>query len=198
MESKKKTKKIIIVLVFISIILIGIISASFFLFFKEQKQNVKQVIKTGVVSLNYKTKVNGISLYSLTPISNEVAKENREPGSYFDFSVISEVAENTTVDYEIALIKDESSTISDSDIIVYLEKQNNGSYSKVEDPIEFTPIKKKSKLGSPAMSMILNKVSLSSNQVDNYRLRFWVREGATISDPNSTYKVRVNVYGKAS
>lgn len=198
MESKRKTKNIIIVLVIISIILIGIISVCFFLFFKEQKQNVKQIIKTGVVSLNYKTKVNGLELSSLTPISNELAKDNRETGSYFDFSVISEVDENTTVDYQIALIKDESSTIPDSDIMVYLEKQNSGTYSKVKDPKEFTPIKKKSKLGSPAKSMILNEVNLSSDHVDNYRLRIWVREGAIITDPNSTYKVRVNVYGKAS
>ena len=198
MESKSKTKNVVIIIVMISIILISIISACFFLFFKEQKKNVKQIVKTGVVSLNYKSEVNGLELLSLTPMANDLAKASREEGSYFDFSVSSEVDDNTTVDYEIALIKDESSTIPDNDIMVYLEQQNSGTYSKVKDPKVFTPIKKKSSLGSPAKSMILNEVSLSSDRVDNYRLRIWVREGAIISDSNSTYKVRVNVYGKAS
>ena len=95
-------------------------------------------------------------------------------------------------------MKDDSSTISDSDIMDYLEKQTSGTYSKVDEPKEFTPIKKKTELGSPAKSMVLSKFSLSANQVDNYRLRIWVKEGAVITDPNATYKVRVNVYGKAN
>ena len=81
--------------------------------------------------------------------------------------------------------------------MVYLEKQNSGTYAKVDEPKVFTPIKKKSKLGSPAKSMVLNRVSQSSSQVDNYRLRIWAREGATIQNSNATYMLKVNVYAKA-
>ena len=198
MESKSKTKNIIIVIVLLSIVLVAIIAVSFTMFFKEQEKNVNEVVKTGTVSMNYKSEVNGLQLVSLTPVSNDVAMENRTEGSYFDFSVSSDIDSDTAIDYEIALVKDDSSTIPDSDIMVYLEKQTSGTYSKVDDPKEFTPIKKKSKLGSPAKSMVLSKVSVSANQVDNYRLRIWVKEGAIITDPNATYKVRVNVYGKAN
>ena len=45
--------------------------------------------------------------------------------------------------------------------------------------------------------MVLNRVSQSSSQVDNYRLRIWVREGATIQNSNATYMLKVNVYAKA-
>ena len=198
MESKSKTKNVVIFLVLLSIVLIAVIAVAFTMFFKEQEKNVKEVVKTGTVSMNYKTEVNGLQLNSITPVANDVAMENRAEGSYFDFSVSSDIDSDTTVDYEIALVKDDSSTISDSDIMVYLEKQTSGTYSKVDEPKEFTHIKKKTELGSPAKSMVLSKFSLSANQVDNYRLRIWVKEGAVITDPNATYKVRVNVYGKAN
>lgn len=197
MESKSKTKNVVIFLVLLSIVLIAVIVVAFTMFFKEQEKNVKEIVKTGTVSMNYKSEVNGLQLTSITPVANDVAIENRAEGSYFDFSVSSDIDSDTSVDYEISLVKDESSTISDSDIMVYLEKQTSGTYSKVDNPKQFTPVKKKTNLGSPAKSMVLGKFSLSANQVDNYRLRIWVKDGAVITDPNANYKVRVNVYGKA-
>lgn len=94
------------------------------------------------------------------------------------------------------MIKDDSSTIPDNDIVVYLEKQSSGTYAKVEDPTVFTPIKKKTTLGSPAKSMVLDKVNLSSEKEVNYRLRLWVREGAVV-DPSATYSVKIKVFGQA-
>lgn len=197
MESKSKTKNVVIFLVLLSIVLIAVIVVAFTMFFKEQEKNVKEIVKTGTVSMNYKSEVNGLQLTSITPVANDVAIENRAEGSYFDFSVSSDIDSDTSVDYEISLVKDESSTISDSDIMVYLEKQTSGTYSKVDNPKQFTPVKKKTNLGSPAKSMVLGKFSLSANQVDNYRLRIWVKDGAVITDSSANYKVRVNVYGKA-
>lgn len=197
MESNSKTKNVVIFLVLLSIILILVIVISFSSFFKKQEKNVREIVKTGTVSMNYKSEVNGLQLVDLTPVSDSVAKENRVDGSYFDFSVSSEFDNDSIVDYEITLIKDQSSTIPDEDVMVYLEKQSSGTYAKVKDPQPFTAIKKKTKLGSPVKSMVLDKVSLSSDKVDNYRLRIWVKEGAVITDPSATYKVRVNVYGKA-
>lgn len=197
MESKSKTKNVVIFLVLLSIVLIAVIVVAFTMFFKEQEKNVKEIVKTGTVSMNYKSEVNGLQLTSITPVANDVAIENRAEGSYFDFSVSSDIDSDTAVDYEISLVKDESSTISDSDIMVYLEKQTSGTYSKVDNPKQFTPVKKKTNLGSPAKSMVLGKFSLSANQVDNYRLRIWVKDGAVITDLSANYKVRVNVYGKA-
>lgn len=197
MESKSKTKNVVIFLVLLSIVLIAVIVVAFTMFFKEQERNVKEIVKTGTVSMNYKSEVNGLQLTSITPVANDVAIENRAEGSYFDFSVSSDIDSDTAVDYEISLVKDESSTISDSDIMVYLEKQTSGTYSKVDNPKQFTPVKKKTNLGSPAKSMVLGKFSLSANQVDNYRLRIWVKDGAVITDLSANYKVRVNVYGKA-
>ena len=192
-----KDKNVVLIVLGISVLLVGVLSLAFFVFFKEQKNNVTEEIKNGVVSMNYKSATNDFRLAKLTPLSNDLGKTLRDEGTYFDFSVSSKMDDDTEVSYEIALIKDETSTILDSDIMVYLEKESSGSYAKVEEPSVFTPIKKKSKLGSPTGSMVLNKVSLSGDRVDNYRLRIWVREGAKVSNPAASFQVKVKVYGDA-
>lgn len=197
MEVNKKTKNIVLIMVGISVFFIILVVLAFVMFFQEQRKNVKQKVKTSIISMNYKSNTNSLTLTDLTPMSDEKGKVLRKEGSYFDFTISSKLEDDTSIKYEIALIKDKSSTISDDDIMVYLEKQNSGTYAKVDEPKVFTPIKKKSKLGSPAKSMVLNRVSQSSSQVDNYRLRIWVREGATIQNSNATYMLKVNVYAKA-
>lgn len=196
MVSSYKTRNVVFIVFGISIFLIFIVVFAFICFFRNQKNNVDEVVKNSVVTMSYETSTSEFSLSNLTPLSDKLGKSLREPGSYFDFSVSSEMSSNTSVEYEIALIKSDSSTLNDSDVVVYLEKQGTGTYSKVKEPKAFTPIQKKTSLGSPAHSMVLDKVILSDGQEDNYRLRLWVREGAII-DTNATYSVKVQVFGKA-
>lgn len=196
MDNNYKTRNVVLVVLGISFILVLVVVFSFIFFFKEQKKNVNEVVENSVVTMNYKTATNEFVLSNLTPMSNEGGRSLRTEGSYFDFSVSSKMENGTSIEYEIALIKDEDSTLSDNDVVVYLEKQSSGTYAKVDNPTVFTPIKKKTALGSPAKSMVLDKVTLSSEQVDNYRLRLWVKEGAVV-DSSLTYAVKVRVYGKA-
>lgn len=197
MDNSYKTKNILFIILGISVILILVVIFSFIMFFKHQKNNVNEVIKNSVVTMNYKTSTAEFKLANLTPMSNEVGKDLRTEGSYFDFAVSSQLDEDSSVQYEIALIKDSESTISDNDVVIYLEKQNSGSYAKVDDPKIFTPSKKKTSLGSPTKSMVVDKVTLSSEKVVNYRLRMWIREGAVV-DPSGVYSVKVKVFGQAN
>lgn len=197
MDNSYQTKNILFIILGISVILILVVIFSFIMFFKHQKNNVNEVIKNSVVTMNYKTSTAEFKLANLTPMSNEVGKALRTEGSYFDFAVSSQLDEDSSVQYEIALIKDSESTISDNDVVIYLEKQNSGSYAKVDDPKIFTPSKKKTSLGSPAKSMVVDKVTLSSEKVVNYRLRMWIREGAVV-DPSGVYSVKVKVFGQAN
>ena len=197
MDNSYKTKNILFIILGISVILILVVIFSFIMFFKHQKNNVNEVIKNSVVTMNYKTSTADFKLANLTPMSNEVGKALRTEGSYFDFAVSSQLDEDSSVQYEIALIKDSESTISDNDVVIYLEKQNSGSYAKVDDPKIFTSSKKKTSLGSPAKSMVVDKVTLSSEKVVNYRLRMWIREGAVV-DSSGVYSVKVKVFGQAN
>lgn len=197
MEDKKGMKKLIITLVVVSILLVLVIFFAFVLFFNKQKKVDTTPVHTGTIAMTYKATVNGIQLVNSQPMGDVIGKSNRTDGSYFDFTVTSTLKGNTNVTYEIALIKDKSSTIPSEYIKVYLEKQHSGTYSKVGDPVIFKALKKKSKIGAPLGSMVIAREKVEEDVVNNYRLRIWLKEDAPILDPTATFTVRVNVYGKA-
>lgn len=198
MEEKNVMKRLIITLVAVSMLIIIVVVVSFMLFFNKQKKVDSAPVNTGTISMTYKASANGIQLTSVQPMSDVLGKDNRVEGSYFDFTVTSSIKGTANVTYEVAVIKDKTSTIPSEYIKVYLEKQHSGTYSKVKEPTVFKASKKKSEIGSPAGSMILTKETVGEDTVDNYRLRVWVAEGAPVLDPTATFTIRVNVYGKAS
>lgn len=197
MNSNYDTKNVTFVVLGVSVVLVLIIGLSFFLFFEQQEKNINEVVKNSVVTMNYKTDTNEFVLANLTPMANDIGKSLRSEGSYFDFSVSSKMSDDASVQYEISLVKTKNSTIPDEDVVVYLEKQRSGTYAKVDNPTVFTPIKKKTKLGSPVKSMVLYKANVSTLKEENYRLRLWIRDGAVV-DPSAVYSVEVQVYGKAN
>ena len=148
------------------------------------------------ISMTYTENMNGISIQDALPTSDEVGKKLNGKGEYFDFTIKSNIV-NSSITYEIAAIKDKSSTISDDSIKLYLEKQNSGTYEQVMEPTIFKPITEKSKVGSPNGSMVLYKLNRKKSGTDNYRLRMWIKEDAVV-EMDKSYTVKVNVYGKAS
>ena len=148
------------------------------------------------ISMTYTENMNGISIQDALPTSDEVGKKLNGKGEYFDFTIKSNIV-NSSITYEIAAIKDKSSTISDDSIKLYLEKQNSGTYEQVMEPTIFKSITKKSKIGSPKGSMVLYKLNRKKSGTDNYRLRMWIKEDAVV-EMDKSYTVKVNVYGKAS
>ena len=146
--------------------------------------------------MTYTENMNGISIQDALPTSDEVGKKLNGKGEYFDFTIKSNIV-NSSITYEIAAIKDKSSTISDDSIKLYLEKQNSGTYEQVMEPTIFKSITKKSKIGSPKGSMVLYKLNRKKSGTDNYRLRMWIKEDAVV-EMDKSYTVKVNVYGKAS
>ena len=147
------------------------------------------------ISMTYTENMNGISIQDALPTSDEVGKHLNGKGEYFDFTIKSNIV-NSSITYEIAAIKDKSSTISDDSIKLYLEKQNSGTYEQVMEPTIFKSITKRSKIGSPKGSMVLYKLNRKKSGTDNYRLRMWIKEDAVV-EMDKSYTVKVNVYGKA-
>ena len=148
------------------------------------------------ISMTYTENMNGISIQDALPTSDEVGKKLNGKGEYFDFTIKSNIV-NSSITYEIAAIKDKSSTISDDSIKLYLEKQNSGTYEQVMEPTIFKSITKRSNIGSPKGSMVLYKLNRKKSGTDNYRLRMWIQEDAVV-EMDKSYTVKVNVYGKAS
>lgn len=173
------------------VILIGIIC------FVNRKPDVdfKEDNQGGNVSLHYSTSTKGLSLVNVSPTTDDVGMKNMTPDQYFDFSVQVDMEDAPKVNYEISLLKDEDSTISDDDIRVYLEREDQGTYEKVFGPERFVPSKNYSSAGSEIGSMVLANVKKIKSGTDNYRLRIWLSEDAQVS--GGTYSVEVDIHAVA-
>lgn len=194
-ETEKKSKKTLLVILAVTILVISVISLSFATLQQGENDNGANSISTGNISMNYTESINGISIENAMPTTDAVGKQLKGTGEYFDFTINSTIVGNVSVQYEIAAVKDKDSTIPDSDIKLYLEQQISGSYEEVMAPTIFTPIGSKSEIGSPAGAMILKTVTKNQTSTDNYRLRMWIKEDAQIGQDQS-YTIKVNVYGK--
>lgn len=202
-EDKNYSKKIFILLLLITLLVVFVISFSFAVFVKTE-EGVDNTIESGEISMNYLEKTNGISIENAMPTSDEVGVKQLGENEYFDFTVNSSLVGDVKIVYEIAAIKDVNSTIPDNEIRLYLEQEKSGTYTKVMEPKNFIAESKNTEIGTPKGAMVLKKVTKEREEddsdklvkyVDNYRLRMWLGENASISDVR-TYAVKVNVYGK--
>ena len=202
-EDKNYSKKIFILLLLITLLVVFVISFSFAVFVKTE-EGVDNTIESGEISMNYLEKTNGISIENAMPTSDEVGVKQLVENEYFDFTVNSSLVGDVKIVYEIAAIKDVNSTIPDNEIRLYLEQEKSGTYTKVMEPKNFIAESKDTEIGTPKGAMVLKKVTKERDEddsdklvkyVDNYRLRMWLGENASISDVR-TYAVKVNVYGK--
>lgn len=195
-KEEKKVRRVFMSLIAVTILVLTVLGLSFATFQQEHRSDGKNSITTQDISMNYTESENGITIVNATPTSDAVGKLLNGKGEYFDFSINATIAKGTKVKYEIAAIKDKDSTIPDSDMKLYLEQQVGGTYEEVMAPTIYTPLKEQSEVGSPIGSMKLKTVEKEESGTDNYRLRMWIKESASI-ELSKNYTIKVNVYGKA-
>ena len=148
------------------------------------------------ITLNYSSNNSGLTIENASKKEDKVAIQDLKDGEYFDFSVDVLLDNASKVEYEISIVKSTSnSTISDDDIKIYLEKEKDGTYTKVFGPDKYVALKKKSEFGSKKGSMPLLSVKKTNSNVDNYRLKIWLSDKASVS--SGTYSVDVEVNGIA-
>lgn len=196
MDSKSSNRAFIIMMSLISSVLIGLIVLGFVIFSLNGPKIVDEEENGADIILNYSSNISGLQIRNASKTKDADGILNLKDGEYFDFSVEVILDNASKVEYEISVIKDElNSTISDDDIKIYLEKEKEGTYTKVFGPSEFKPLKKKSEFGSVKGSMPLLNVKKTNSSTDNYRLRMWLSDESTLSD--GTYAVEVEVNGVA-
>ena len=196
-ENKEKVPKFLVFILCICIVFIIIIAISFAVFINRQEKVIEKSENGANVVLNYSTDINGLKITKATPTTDQVGIKNLEDGEYFDFSVETKLDNAPSLDYEISIVKDKvDSNISDSDIRIYLEKEKSGTFTKVFGPNKYTPLKKKSKYGTEAGSMVLVDTKKTNSSVDNYRLRIWLSDTSVTTEGNYSVKVVVNALAK--
>ena len=190
--------KLIILISGISVLLLIILIVFIVAFFNKPKEVIIEKKIGGEVNISYTDKTNSLNLVNVTPIEDSVAIKDLTGDNYFEFSVDTKVDGASEVEYEISVSKNSAkSTINDSDIKIYLEKENSGSYTKVFGPDKYKGISKTSNLGTPKGDMILTKVSNKKSITENYRLKVWLSSAAAPGTVPQNYSLDINVVGKA-
>lgn len=195
-RKEKLSKNFWIILVCVCSIFIIVLAVGIVLVSNKKQDIVVEKKEGGNILLNYSDNIDGLSISNAIPTSDLIGIKDNTEGSYFDFSVDANLDEAKYVEYEVSIKRDKSkSTISDSDIRVYLEKESDGTYSKVFGPTTFEGLKKKTVLGSEKDSMVLTKAKKVKSGTDNYRLRIWLADTSLVQ--NGSYSVEVDINGKA-
>ena len=196
-KKNKKTGKFIpnlswnfwIVFSSICVFFIIFVAAGFIVYKLGNTEVVERSADGGYVTLNYVTDADALTLVNANPTVDATGMKNN---SYFAFSVDVDLKEASKIEYEISLKKDEElSSISDDDIKIYLEKENNGVFMKSFGPEKFTPLDKTSDVGTSRGNMVLANVKKIKSGTDNYRLRIWLSDNST--SMNKSYSVEVEI-----
>ena len=198
MDKKGISKKIIIWIVIISVLLLAVIGLLFVSFFKTREDNIKEK-DSGAVLMTYGNENNSLSISKVTPIKDEDGMKMENKNEYFDFSITTKLEDASSIEYEITITPNITDVSVLSGIKVYLERQNNGTYGKLFEPKLFVANPNETVFGSPKGSMVIASVVKDADSVDNYRLRVWIDEKATITEEVAKkISFDVSVHGKAN
>ncbi len=193
-EKKGKLYFILIILLLLVLLVIGISAVAVTVTKKGDKVNT---ITTGNIALDYTEDTNGITITNAMPMTDDVGKTLSGKDQYFDFSVISTIKGNAAITYEISGQKQETSTLGDKDVKLYLEKKIGSTYEEVMKPKVFTSLSSTTEVGSLKGSMLLYKETVDSSRTDSYRLRMWVNEQAKVDGTPRTFTVQVALHANA-
>ncbi len=197
-SNKKETIMSIVALLFIVLVVIGITYAAFNYTGLGTKSNK---VTTSTITMNYNEATNGITLTDAFPISDNDGKQLTGEGKTFSFTVTVTTGNNTAVGYEVSAVKDNTSTLGNNDVRIYLEKSTTGAegtYSSVLEPTGFSGVNATTEIGTPAGEMLLHSDSTTSTRTDYYILRMWVDENYQITGESKFFTIKVNVYGTDS
>lgn len=197
MNSKDSRRAFIILMVSVSVLLIGLIAIGFIIFSLKGKDIIEEEENGADIILNYSSNISGLQIRNAEKIKDADGMVDLTDGLYFDFSIETLLDNASNVEYEISIVKDiVNSTIPDEDIKIYLEKEKEGTYTKVFGPSKFTPLKKESELGSKKGSMALLNVKKTNSNTDNYRLRMWLSDKSELNSGSYSIDVEVNGIAK--
>ena len=199
MEEKKGISKKIWMIILSIVFGVGlIIAGAGMVFYGGTKDIEYEDLNGGEVSLTYTDDENVFSITQSVPMSDVVGKAQDGADKYFDFTVSTDINNANNIEYSVILLKDETaSTTLNENIRIYLEKQSSGTYEEAFGPSVFMANVRDEEYHGDAMTIL--KVKKKNTTKDNYRLRMWVSEDASIKPEEiQNYTVKIIVKGKAS
>ena len=194
-----KTKKEVIILVLMLVLIIAVLGVSYAAFRFTGEGSKLNTITTGSITMSYEESDNTISLNGALPTTDKTGMVRLNEGEYFDFTVSSTITGDVNINYEISAKEVGDGTIDGSNIKLYLTRlTDEGTEEQVMSPRVYKEESTSNNFtGRPANEMSLYTSSMSSSESNKYRLRMYVDEGYNPQDDggNLTFSVKINVYG---
>ena len=196
-----KKRENIIILVVLIVMVLAIIGVSYAAFSYNRQGTGVNKITTGDLSMEYTETDNVITLNRALPTTDATGMVRLNDGEYFDFTITSNISNNTNINYEISA-KDVTSSdrkIDGSNIKLYLTELVDGEEKELMTPEVYNEeTSSNTYTGRPANEMSLYTSSMNSSEEHQYRLRMYVDESYNPQGDggNLQFSVKINVYGK--
>ena len=197
------SKQILLSVLGVAILVVAVVGVSFAAFSYSQTGSYENKITTGVISMTYSNPSNGINLTNALPMTDTTGKALTGTNNVFDFSVSATITGTATINYAITATTTPATTLTDNFVKVYLTDKgaDNDEDTQVLAPTMVSSLSKTGSSeasGAPSGQYILRTGTFSATTTDNYRLRMWVADTFTGTQASETYRLRVNVYGRAA
>lgn len=201
---KKYDIKILILVMLIMSLVLLVSGITFALYSNLLSGTTSNVINTGTLYFTYTEGdfvTNGIKIDNAYPISDNIGKNLIGDNKYFDFVVNGETTIGD-IDYEIVVLKEDSSTLQDKCVKIYLTDITSGMESPSEIVLNGDVVKTYEELESSTKQsgkiVYLGKVKNNTlNYQRKFRLRMWMSDNVTMEDDifGKSFSVKVNVLG---
>ena len=204
---ENSSKQVLLSVLGVAILVVAVVGVSFAAFSYSKTGEKVNTITTGTITMEYTEDTNGINLTNALPMSDGVGTNlsgsTAGQKQYFDFSVNASITGTTTIKYVITAKKEAESTLPDTAVKVYLTDMDGSADTQILAPTKMSAITKTTSTdttntGAPADQYKLHEDTFTTTNTREYRLRMWVADDFTDLGTSKTYKIRVNVYGKAA
>ena len=193
-------KQVLLSVLGVAILIVAVVGISFAAFSYSKTGTKVNTITSGTITMSYSETTNGINLSNAFPMSDAVGKTLEDESQYFDFTITANIVGTTTINYLISCTKESGSTLVDSAVKVYLTDMTSSADTQIVAPTKMSTLTKTGSSevsGAPSGQYELSSGTISSSTTKKYRLRMWVADDYNVTGSTQTYKLRVNVYGKA-
>ena len=205
---EKKKQGIVITSVLLVCLILVVIGVSFAFFTYSRQGSKENTITTGSLTFVYdeqKAEGNGITLSNAFPMSDDEGKQLSGSNNVFDFQVLANT-QGESIAYEVIGKKDDSSTLPDNVVKIYLTTLSGSEETEVATTIKDGVVTTYDELSDTQIEDQTGKTLYQeviplnqSGYQKNFRLRMWLSEEAnTTTDGswdynNKTFTIRINV-----
>ena len=205
---EKKKQGIVITSVLLVCLILVVIGVSFAFFTYSRQGSKENTITTGSLTFVYdeqKAEGNGITLSNAFPMSDDEGKQLSGSNNVFDFQVLANT-QGESIAYEVIGKKDDSSTLPDNVVKIYLTTLSGSEETEVATTIKDGVVTTYDELSDTQIEDQTGKTLYQeviplnqSGYQKNFRLRMWLSEEANTTTNgswdynNKAFTIRINV-----